>query len=832
MSKIPFTVSARTARLIGRENIASSKGAIIELVKNCYDADSKICMVYFDNYFSILHEAISLKEYEFLLQNAISEALLNRVYERQNTQYSLNPLIRDEDRVQIKTDLKKLTTLYIIDAGEGMTTEIIQKHWMTIGTDNKANNVFTKTGRVRSGAKGIGRFALDKLGDTCTMITSHINASTNGIIWKVDWRDFEGEFKTIDKVEAELIKFDDLDLNLEIKNRIHNLDILNLIKKHPLQHGTILEVSNLRENWEDFFVNQIFSDLEQSIPPEKDNFNIFLYSSLATKKYGEVLGSLCDDYDYKLVAKADEKQNIKITVYRNEYDKEAIDPNFFKQNNLSHYPYREQEFEHWELEKTFSQLLPGFKEVDEDKVFNDIGVFEFTLYFMKKTYTTKDAEKFFYRKFRANERKGWLDNFGGIKLFRDNFRVRPYGEAKSTSFDWLGLGARKSQSPAGIAKEGGGYRVNPDNVAGTIKISRLTNVNFEDKSSREGLQENKTFLIFKNIITGIIGIFEKDRAYIAREMSVFYDEKYSDKIDREKAEKLAKSILSKKNKEQGIDKKNNEAVILAELNEVKTEVIEKLEDEQKILRGLASSGIVIASFSHDFGKLSNVLNSRIDKLKKIISENILEEDFKNTEDRKNPFKHLEKMKKQDLKLQNWLQFSLGVARKDKRKRKQLNFYSYFNNYKNDWQEILNNRGINFDISNVERLNIRAFEIDIDSIFNNLLINSIDSFNSSTIDRARKIIIDMHSTTNEIIINYYDNGMGLSKDIEQPNQIFEPLYTTKRNQHTGDEEGTGLGMWLIKSIVEDNAGKIKLLFPKEGFGMQITFPKKYENKKHV
>ena len=58
MSKISFTVSARTARLIGRENIASSKGAIIELVKNCYDADSKICIVYFDNYFSILHEEI------------------------------------------------------------------------------------------------------------------------------------------------------------------------------------------------------------------------------------------------------------------------------------------------------------------------------------------------------------------------------------------------------------------------------------------------------------------------------------------------------------------------------------------------------------------------------------------------------------------------------------------------------------------------------------------------------------------------------------------------------------------------------------------------------
>lgn len=40
LDKIPFKVSARTARLIGRENVATAKGAIIELVKNGYDADS------------------------------------------------------------------------------------------------------------------------------------------------------------------------------------------------------------------------------------------------------------------------------------------------------------------------------------------------------------------------------------------------------------------------------------------------------------------------------------------------------------------------------------------------------------------------------------------------------------------------------------------------------------------------------------------------------------------------------------------------------------------------------------------------------------------------
>ncbi|NYT27670.1 MAG: ATP-binding protein [Candidatus Thiodubiliella endoseptemdiera] len=42
---------------------------------------------------------------------------------------------------------QKRDCLYIIDSGEGMTQETIKDYWMTIGTDNKANNIFTKTGR-------------------------------------------------------------------------------------------------------------------------------------------------------------------------------------------------------------------------------------------------------------------------------------------------------------------------------------------------------------------------------------------------------------------------------------------------------------------------------------------------------------------------------------------------------------------------------------------------------------------------------------------------------------------------------------------------------------
>ena len=48
MAKISFNVDAYTARLIGRENVSKLNGAIIELVKNTYDADATICVLYYE----------------------------------------------------------------------------------------------------------------------------------------------------------------------------------------------------------------------------------------------------------------------------------------------------------------------------------------------------------------------------------------------------------------------------------------------------------------------------------------------------------------------------------------------------------------------------------------------------------------------------------------------------------------------------------------------------------------------------------------------------------------------------------------------------------------
>ncbi|MEZ4722203.1 MAG: HAMP domain-containing sensor histidine kinase [Flavobacteriales bacterium] len=855
MAKISFTVSARTARLIGRENVASSKGAIIELVKNAYDADSVVSIVYFDNRYSVLNDELTTEQFSDIVAKGISEDDLEKVYTSSDDKYILKTELEEADLDQLRKKLNELNSLYIIDSGEGMTQKIIRQHWMTIGTDNKAYDVFTKSGRVKAGAKGIGRFALDKLGTKCEMITvfnpkNHDpdidekgnETSFTGYLWRVNWDDFEGEFKTIEKVEADLDGLTSGSLLEAIEPLDLDMDLKTIETKADFQYGTVLKISGLRDNWEDYYVTQVYSDLEVLVPPkESGEFQIFLYSSLQRDKYGEVFGSVCDDFDYKLTAHADENQNVTVKITRNEYDLELIDPDFFKLEEMGGYPYRKEDFQEgtWSKAVTFSKLLPGFKEVDQQKVFENIGVFDFSFYFMKRTYSSSDAERFNYKRALTNSRKDWLDKFGGVKLFRDNFRVRPYGEIKDSSFDWLGLGARKSSSPAGIAKEDGGWRVEPENVSGAIKISRLTNVNFEDKSSREGLQENKTFLVFKEILTKLIQLLEEDRAYIARAMDKYYGEKHADRINKEQAEKLARSILerNRKRKEQEQkdgetddpkdDAQTDELTVLAELNRGKDEEIEKLKDEQKVLRGLASSGIVLASFSHDLSKLNNVLSSRVDKLKTLISEKIQESEYVDSEERKNPFVQLERMRKQDVKLQNWLNFSLGAARKDKRKRKQLFLHKYFNDLRNDWTTVMENRGIQFDTSEIAEIDMRVFEIDFDSIFNNLLVNSIDAFIQSKENRQREITIKARETSKEIVIEYHDNGPGLSKDIEKPEKIFEPLYTTKRNPHTGEEEGTGLGMWLVKSIAAENDAQVKLLYPEIGFGVRITFPVKYK-----
>ena len=843
---IPFKVSARTARLIGRENVATSKGAIIELVKNGYDADSPFCIVLIDNRYGVYHNKLSKDDYEKLLELGIEQNMLNSIYQISDDIYIEKNNVNIEQIGYLKQQLRKNTVLYIIDAGEGMTGDIIRNYWMTIGTDNKHSNFVSHGGRVKAGAKGIGRFALDKLGEHCEMLTFfnkevYVDEDKDGnqtpyegYFWSVDWNDFEKDEATIDKIGAELegIK------GSTYMNCLNNIDLPTSLKQivaaKPICHGTILKISQLRDIWDDDAISRVFEDLGVLVPPSENNdFSIYLQSLDNPTKYGKVESQFCDDFDYKVVAHADINQNVNIRIYRQEYNIEAIPPSFFKRENQKNYPYKREDFMrgYWDTTRTFSQLIPGFRDTDTDGILARIGAFEFSFYYLKRSATKKDDARFFYRQCPYNLRKSWLDKYCGIKLFRDKFRVRPYGEKGDSSFDWLGLGMRKNNSPAGIAKKSGGYRVEAENIAGSILISRVSNIDFDDKSSREGLQENKTFSVFKQLIVSIIKIFEDDRSLIAREFVADDELRNGAARDRERAEELANKIIenSKSTLEKSTDENSTDYKLhlLAVVNEQKTEEIKLLREEQKILRALASSGLMLASFAHDLSKLNDSLDYRYDKIINLLNDKISEEDFPE-ERRKNPFLLLKQAKENDLKMQRWLNFSTDIVKKDKRKRKTICFAPYFNKLEDVWSGLFLERNIHFDHSNVDdKAFLRAFEIDFDSIFYNLISNSIEAFVRLREEREREIVVSVETTERAIICTYRDSGPGLSEDIANPNDIFQPLFTTKRSTSTGEEIGTGLGMWLVKLISEDNDARVVLLTPTIGFGIQIIFPIKYK-----
>lgn len=901
MEKIPFGVSSRAAILIGRENIANTKGAIIELVKNCYDADSPLCLIFIDNKYSVVKSSLTKFDVDTLVSKGINKIFFEYLYFLNDDKYLLKtvkePLPNEENYSEKKEvyqdyqknfnlyqeDLKKLASLYIIDAGEGMTRKIIKEKWMIIGTNNKLINYRSEKNRIKSGAKGIGRFALDKLGESCIMLSipeDGVHSENIGVSWKVDWRDFEKSNKIINEINAEIDVLPERTLILNIEEELPELDIRSYLEKiketekqkilsgnmkgeHAkfqdinkiLLNGTCFKINNLHDIWTNNNVEQLFNDLEILVPPrDVEDFSIFLYSSLEPYKYGEILTSVSDDFDYKLVVKVDENQKVDLTIYREEFDVEIIPDDFFELEEI-----KSSEFANkskfvkkvYQKEYTLANFIPG---LDNSEALSKIGAFNFIFYFMKKAPSSNEKTQYFYKNFETSIRKDWLDKFGGIKIYRDNFRVRPYGEVKDPAFDWLGLGRRKAASPAAASRQGG-YKVQVDQVSGIINISRLSNFEFNDKSSREGLQETETFKIFRNIIINMISKFEDDRSFVMAQLKHFDNIKHGEARDLEKARKLAESILNKekeKNKDQESKDNSNakenieepfsqeeyeriryENIVLAQYAKSKAEEVEKLSDEQKLLRGLASSGILSASLGHHLSKIRDNLFERHHTLIDMLSSQVTSDDFESTPDFLNPFIYLDEMKEDDKKIVEWLGFSLGFTRKDKRKRKLFILDRYFKQLENNWKNTLYDRSINLVINCPEDIRLRAFELDFDSIFINLLTNSIDAFSIPSIDiDTREIRIDCSKESGEIVVAYKDNGPGLSIDIQDPYIIFEPLFTTKKDHSSGDDTGTGLGMWIIKSVVDEYDGKINLLSTHDngknnkGFGVKINIPDKF------
>lgn len=742
--RIPFNVNAYTARLIGRENVSTLDGAILELVKNTYDADATKCILYYE-------------------------------------------------------ESKK--TLYLMDNGSGMTEEIIEKHWMTIGNSSKYKKFITANGRIQTGAKGIGRFALDRIGDACVMYTKN-NSNDSIIEWKVDWRDFNREDKLTD-ITAE-INYKSNESFSNLISNINNNDVLQLVNREFKDTGTIFKIDNLREEWNLDLINNIKQSLSSLLPPDIENeFSIYFFKENDILKDAFINSKGIDTYDYKIQFQS-KGNNVEIIIDRNEFDFGNKLDKIIKDTDFTEEDKRYFLGESIQFSKSIAELVS----VD---IADDIGDFNGKLYFNKIKMPKDEKEKYYYKDITG--RKNYSEVFGGIKLYRDNFRVRPYGEAKSSSYDWLLLGNRRAKSPAAISHSSGKWRVTAEQICGIINISRM-NINLPDQSNRGGIVETKQFNGLKMIIIAIINEFERDRQYVGRILNAYYEEKYPKK-------KIEQEIEEKAKREQEANKKNlqledNTTMISASKVKIAMDQdkkkIEALQTENCMLRNLATTGIVTNQYIHETKGNVNSIGLNITTAKDALI-------FRQDIDR--AILNLEKAQKYLENLNSWFEVTIDSIKRDKRNMKFTDINVLMNNQIEKWKTVLDNQNINIKLDAEEIEAFKCFPYEIESIISNLIANSVSAFRGI---KEKEIHIIITKVNNGFKIIYKDTGKGLSEKYKgNPNKILEAFETDKMNG-LNEIIGTGMGMWIIDTIVKRYSGIINLEQNKSqesGFKIEIT-----------
>src|ERR1051326_3710666 len=187
-----FRPHARLVSILGDQLITSKWVGVIELVKNCYDADASKVNVRFLNF-----------------------------------------------------DTPESAVIEIEDNGDGMTLDIIRNVWMRPATPHKLNQKksierrYTKKGRLMQGDKGVGRFAVYKLGNHVEIFTK--TDMTDEVQLSLNFR----QYAASDEFAPEEVPQEFLD-------QIHNRWRVNVEPteiKNAEGKGTLIRITDLRSRW-------------------------------------------------------------------------------------------------------------------------------------------------------------------------------------------------------------------------------------------------------------------------------------------------------------------------------------------------------------------------------------------------------------------------------------------------------------------------------------------------------------------------------------------------------------------------------------------------------
>lgn len=390
------------------------------------------------------------------------------------------------------------------DDGFGMSESDILNKWIVLGTDSKAKGVtlyseedrFGLEQRIPMGEKGIGRLSVAYLGSPMLMLTKKKGQSCQALL--IDWRILENYNLFVDDVsipvsaipEAGLLDsvFRDMKATLltnldgadawkeqvelrdAIEKSIDSLAIPEAIVTEVVScfwaadfHGTTFII---------FQPNEQLLDLEVFNPNDQEGDSVSEIQRSLSGIYNLFIDSPDFSTEFNVVNAAGPYNLINDFFDRKDFDKadhfikgHVDESGMFSGtvrvfNQTVSYSYR-------------PVRLPGN---------TPYGAFDLELGEMEGQAKSSLLGPEEYAAI-ANK----TDKFGGLYIYRDKFRVLPYGR---TDYDFLKFEERRS-------KGAGYYFFSHRNMFGYIAISRSGNKDLVDKAGREGLIENKAYREFK-----------------------------------------------------------------------------------------------------------------------------------------------------------------------------------------------------------------------------------------------------------------------------------------------------------------------------------------------
>lgn len=673
--------------------------------------------------------------------------------------------------------------LHIEDNGVGMTRNQLVNGFMRLSSSEKIHNpVSEKYERIRAGKKGIGRFATQRLGKKLTIITQTLHSDI-AIKIVIDWDRFE--------TDKELVA------------------IANFIESIPKQkkEGTDLIIENLREGWSDAMIKRVFrytSELLQPFPLSKER-----QKQENSKKDPGFKSYYFRREEVGMLPIIDEEE----AIYKHAV---AEIEGYILEDGQGCWSLKSEKL-------NFPQevFLIGKNRDQEDLKFEHIRNVHFKSYYFIWEPSLLPPQSLSFIRDIANER-------GGIRIYRNGFRVLPYGE-KGNDWTRLDESVRKRVILTPHAN---------NSFFGFVEITDKEGSTYEETSSREGIIENDAFnelvdFVYRSIVSATIKVAElRGRKATASQKDYTKNEPTaSEKVDRA-ISKLKGFIAPEENTTgnnpsdaQNSNEEFKEAFEeFEQAREEEKEQIQKekteLIDDINMLRILAALGLVIGEFVHEVQRFLPGFDAEIGFLKNVLKDNP---------------SAIERILLLDGNVKAFTAytsyFDKAISRNVIRELQNIEIRDVVKDFNRVIENDLKRSRITFDspeFTDYGLFTIPMHPSEWASILFNLYTNSKKAIRRSK--KTGRIFVKSGIDGNKVYIEFSDNGDGIPKENED--KIFNAFFTTtSAANHTSSEAdslvGTGLGLKIIKDIIEAYGGDIYVSPPSEGFTttIRIEIPKK-------